>query len=161
MFESEIKEKNKIQVKIDELEKILKNMEGLKKMNSVNIIGRLVRDHNFNTTGSGKACLKNCIAVDGYTKNDTDFINIVAWEKTAEFINKYFSKGKKIAINGRIKTGSYEKDGKKVYTFDVIVGQVFFCESNNSNNTVTNNNNNNNQNVDIGYQDVGDEELPF
>lgn len=75
------------------------------------------------------------IAVDrAYTKQgeekQTDFINCVAWDKKAEFICKYFSKGQKIALTGSIRTGSYtDKDGNKRNTFDVWLDNVEFCES--------------------------------
>ena len=74
------------------------------------------------------------VAVDRPVKSgeekQADFINIVAWNQTAEFICKYFSKGQRIALTGSIRTGDYtDKDGKKHYTFDVWVSNVEFCES--------------------------------
>lgn len=74
------------------------------------------------------------MAVDRPTKQgeekQADFINIVAWNKTAEFICKYFTKGQRIALTGAIRTGSYtDKEGTKHYTFDVWVSNVEFCES--------------------------------
>jgi single-strand DNA-binding protein len=60
-----------------------------------------------------------------------DFIPCIAFGKTAEFIEKYFSKGQRIGLTGRIQTGSYDKDGQKVYTTDVIVESVEFVESKN------------------------------
>lgn len=66
--------------------------------------------------------------------NDCDFINCVAFGKSAEFADKYLHKGIKIAVTGRIQTGSYtDKDGRKVYTTDVIVEEQEFCESKNVN----------------------------
>lgn len=74
------------------------------------------------------------MAVDRHVKSgeekQADFINIVAWDKTAEFVCKYFSKGQRIALTGSIRTGDYtDKDGKKRYTFDVWASNVEFCES--------------------------------
>jgi single-strand DNA-binding protein len=57
-------------------------------------------------------------------KDEVDFINCIAWEKTAEIIGEYCSKGNRIAIVGRIQTGSYDKDGTKVYTTDIIINSV-------------------------------------
>ena len=100
-------------------------------MNNVSLVGRLTRDPEIKTTNSGSSYARFSIAVDRRGKDaGTDFINIVAFGKTSEFIERYFRKGQRIGINGRIQTGSYEgKDGKKVYTFDVIAENVEFVES--------------------------------
>ena len=103
-------------------------------MNSVQLIGRLTRDPEIRYTDGGASIARFGIAVDRRFKQengaDADFINIVAFGKTAEFIEKYFHKGMKIALNGRIQTGSYtDKDGKKVYTTDIVAENVEFCES--------------------------------
>ena len=103
-------------------------------MNSVQLIGRLTRDPEIRYTDGGASIARFSLAVDRRFKQengaDADFINIVAFGKTAEFIEKYFHKGMKIALNGRIQTGSYtDKDGKKVYTTDVVAENVEFCES--------------------------------
>ena len=100
-------------------------------MNNVSLVGRLTRDPEIKTTNSGSSYARFSIAVDRRGKDaGTDFINIVAFGKTSEFIERYFRKGQRIGINGRIQTGSYEgKDGKKVYTFDVIADNVEFVES--------------------------------
>ena len=103
-------------------------------MNKVILIGRLVRDSETRYTSNNMMVLRNAVAVDRRTKQDgqptADFINITAFGKTAEFISNYFSKGKRLAITGRIQTGSYDNaDGKKVYTTDVIVEEVEFVES--------------------------------
>ena len=104
-------------------------------MNNVNLIGRLTADPELKRTQSGTAMVRFSIAVDrAYTKQgeekQADFINCVAWDKKAEFICKYFSKGQKIALTGSIRTGSYtDKDGNKRNTFDVWLDNVEFCES--------------------------------
>ena len=103
-------------------------------MNSVQLIGRLTRDPEIRYTDGGASIARFGIAVDRRFKQengaDVDFINIVSFGKTAEFIEKYFHKGMKIALNGRIQTGSYtDKDGKKVYTTDIVAENVEFCES--------------------------------
>lgn len=99
-------------------------------INKVIIMGRIVNDLELRQTTSGTEVLRFSVAVDRYSKdkeNDTDFINCVAFGKTASFIGNYFSKGRMIAIEGNIKTGSYEKDGHKIYTTDVIVDKAHFC----------------------------------
>ena len=103
-------------------------------MNSVQLIGRLTRDPEVRYTDGGASIARFSLAVDRRFKQengaDADFINIVAFGKTAEFIEKYFHKGMKIALNGRIQTGNYtDKDGKKVYTTDIVAENVEFCES--------------------------------
>ena len=99
-------------------------------MNNVSLIGRLTKDPELKTTQSGLPVCRFTVAVDRtYSKNQTDFINCIAWRKTAEFISSYFSKGQRIALTGSIQTGSYtDKDGKTVYTTDINVGNVEFCE---------------------------------
>ena len=96
-------------------------------MNSVNIVGRFVRDLELKYSKEGKAMLKSSVAVSR-TKEITDFINIVAFGKTAELIAEYHKKGDLIALNGSIWTGSYEKEGQKVYTFEVCVNQITFVK---------------------------------
>ena len=100
-------------------------------MNNVSLVGRLTRDPEIKVSASGSSYARFAIAVDRRKKDDgADFINIIAFGKTSEFIEKYFRKGQRIGINGRIQTGSYDgKDGKKVYTFDVIADNVEFVES--------------------------------
>ena len=103
-------------------------------MNNVSLIGRLTADPELKHTQGGKGFTRFTVAVDRAVKTgeekQTDFINIVAWNQTAEFICKYFSKGQRIALTGSIRTGDYtDKDGKKRYTFDVWANNVEFCES--------------------------------
>ena len=97
-------------------------------------IGRLVRDPNVKYTQSGKACAKFTLAIDRRKSSDgnqqADFIQCVAWEKTAEVISQYCTKGKKIAVEGRIQTRSYDaKDGAKRYVTEVVVNNMEFCDS--------------------------------
>ena len=97
-------------------------------------IGRLVRDPEVRYTQSGKACAKFTLAIDRRKSSDgnqqADFIQCVAWEKTAEVISQYCTKGKKIAVEGRIQTRSYDaKDGAKRYVTEVVVNNMEFCDS--------------------------------
>ena len=99
-------------------------------LNRTILIGRLTRDVEIRKTGTGKSVTNFSIAVArGFGKDETDFINCIAWDKTADFMANYLSKGSLISIEGRIQTGSYDKDGKKVYTTDVVADRVQSLES--------------------------------
>jgi single-strand DNA-binding protein len=108
-------------------------------MNNVSLIGRLTGTPELKHTQSGKAYVKFSIAVDRQfvkqgEERQADFINILAWDKTAEFICKYFEKGRRMALTGRIQTGSYkDKDGNTRYTTDVVAENVEFCDSKGNN----------------------------
>lgn len=101
-------------------------------MNKTILIGRLTRDPETRQAGE-TVVTRFTLAVDRRFKSkdaDVDFISCVAFGKTAEFINKYFKQGAKMALEGRIQTGNYtNKDGIKVYTTDVIAEAVEFAES--------------------------------
>lgn len=107
-------------------------------MNAVQLLGRFTRDNEFKELG-GTSVFRNNIAVQRNFKNkdgerESDFINVVAFGKTAELLNQYFGKGQQVALEGRIQTGSYDKeDGTRVYTTDVIVNQFDFVGSKNDN----------------------------
>lgn len=139
-------------------------------MNKIIIIGRFTRDPEIRYTQSGMCSANFSIAVDRKYKQDgqteVDFPRVIAWGKTAEFIEKYFRKGMKIGIEGRIQTGSYKnKDGNNVYTTDIVAEAVEFVESKGSS-SGSNNTNNNAPNVTneewMSIPDgVEDEGLPF
>ncbi len=102
-------------------------------MNNVQLIGRLTKDPEVRYTGEQMAVAKFSLAIDRYMgagkEKQTDFIRIVAFGKTAENCEKHLSKGLKVAVEGSIKTGSYDhKDGYKVYTTEVIASRVEFLE---------------------------------
>ena len=103
-------------------------------MNKVTLHGRVAKDPDVKTTQSGQTFTRLTIAVDRYTKAGEErkagFINCTAWGNTAQFLAKYFQKGKEILAEGRIQTDSYtDKDGKKVYTTSVVLDRVEFCGS--------------------------------
>lgn len=101
-------------------------------MNKVILIGRLTKDVETRYTQgeNAMAISRYTLAIDRKGKDaGTDFINCVAFGKQGEFAEKYLRKGMKIAVEGRIQTGSYEKEGKKVYTTDIVVEAHEFCES--------------------------------
>lgn len=131
-------------------------------MNNVSLVGRLTKDPEFKTTQSGLSVCRFTVAVDRpYSKDQTDFINCIAWRKTAEFISSYFSKGQRIALTGSIQTGSYtDKDGKTVYTTDINANNVEFCESKKKSDSNSSNSNNNHNNVETDDMPF-DDDLPF
>ena len=109
-------------------------------MNKVILIGRVVRDADIRySQGANTTCIaKFTLAVDRKFKQEgktnADFINCIAFGKLGEFAEKYLRQGIKIAVTGRIQTGSYtNKDGNKVYTTDVVVEECEFAESKNAN----------------------------
>lgn len=116
-------------------------------MNNVVLIGRLTRDPELRYIPSGTAVTRFSMAVDKglsrekkqemEAKNQptADFINIVVWGKMAENCANYLQKGKLVGVNGRIQTGSYEKDGVRRYTTDVVANQVEFLEWGDTNNS--------------------------
>ena len=104
-------------------------------MNKVTLMGRLTKDPDVRyAQNENSTCVaRYSLAVDRRGKEkEADFINCVAFGKSGEFAEKYLKKGTKILVSGRIQTGSYEKDGKKVYTTDVVVEEHYFCESKSS-----------------------------
>lgn len=100
-------------------------------MNSVNLMGRLTADVDLKTTQSGISVCSFSIAVKRpNVKDTTDFINCVAWRSTAEFISKYFNKGKMIGISGVLTSRKYDdQNGNKRTAFEVVVDNACFCES--------------------------------
>ena len=139
-------------------------------MNRVILIGRLVRDPEVRYSQGEKsiAIARYTLAVDRKFKKEgeqsADFISCVAMGKNGEFAEKYLKQGTKIAIEGRIQTGSYtNKDGNKVYTTDVIIEGHEFCESKSSQNQSQQNDNGPVPNSDefISIPDGIENELPF
>lgn len=102
-------------------------------INNVILTGRLVADPQFRAAqGDSNAVARYTLAVDRRRGRDgeqkADFIPCVAFGKSAEFTNQYYKKGTKISIQGHMQSGSYEKDGQKVYTLNVIVEDSSFAE---------------------------------
>ena len=133
-------------------------------LNCAVVMGRLTSDPEVRQTPSGVSVCRFTVAVDRYytkqgEEKQTDFIDILAWRSTAEFVGKYFQKGSMIAVQGEIQTGSYEKDGIKRRTFEIVADNVSFCggknESNNANNTQ------NTTSVNTIIENDDSEELPF
>ena len=99
-------------------------------MNTAIIMGRLTRDPETRSTPNGKNVTRYTLAVDGYGQNaEAAFIPCVAWEKASDFADKYFRKGMRVLVSGRLKTGAYtDREGRKVYTTDVIVSSQEFAD---------------------------------
>ena len=101
-------------------------------MNVVILSGNLARDPEKTYTSSNMAVTRFTVAVNRFSRKeggqDADFIRVTAFDKQAELVEKYLHKGSKVGVEGRIQTGSYEKDGKTVYTTDVIANRVEFLD---------------------------------
>lgn len=93
-------------------------------MNNVFLVGRVTKDIELRYTNSEMAIVKFSVAVDRAKKGESDFINCVAFGKTAELLGKYVGKGGRVGISGSIRTDSYEKNGTRVYTTDVVVNNL-------------------------------------
>lgn len=144
-------------------------------MNKVILLGRLVAnpDVRYSQGNEPMAIARYRLAVDrrknSRGEQETDFISCVAFGRNGEFAEKYLHKGTKVCVCGRIQTGSYEKDGQKVYTTDVVAEEHYFAESksnsNSNENVNSNSNSNNGQTVDSdGFMSIPDdvaEDLPF
>ena len=136
-------------------------------MNNVNLIGRMTADpdvrYNPNTQ---LAVAKFRLAIDdGYgEKKRTNFVPVTVFGKSAENCEKFLKKGLQVGVQGKIQTGSYEKDGKKVYTMDVIAERIYFIEwAHNNGNELANTPGYRQQDYDAapeGFTAV-DEDIPF
>lgn len=127
-------------------------------MNSVILIGRLTKDPETRyTTGDNQmAVCRFTLAVDRIGKDKgADFIGCVAFGKTAEVIGKYMSKGRQMAVTGHIQTGSYEKDGQKRYTTDVIVDRMEFVGSKNEEKPQEQ------MEIPEGFETIDESDVPF
>jgi len=128
-------------------------------MNNAQIIGRYVKDPDVRQANDTTVA-RFTLAVDRkYKKGEADFISCVAFGKLAEVISKYCHKGMKVAVIGRIQTGSYtNKDGQKVYTTDIVVEEHEFCEKKGEGDSQ------NAPKADEGFMDLPgniDDEVPF
>lgn len=139
--------------------------------NLVVLTGRLTSDPELKTTQSGVSVVSFCIAVQRQYKSGeepiTDFINIVAWRHTAEFIGKYFKKGNMIGIEGSIQTRKYtDKDGNNRVAFEILASNIQFVESRKNNSATEGITQNDpldriSQNLEnVGLQN-NDDDLPF
>ena len=108
-------------------------------MNKVVLIGRLSKDPELRHTSSGTAVCQITVAISrrvaAGANPETDFINVVVWDKQAENVAKYLAKGRQVAVEGRIQTRSYDNnEGKRVYVTEVVANNVEFLGSGSGNN---------------------------
>lgn len=142
-------------------------------MNSVVLIGRLTRDPELRYVPvTGTAVTKFNLAVDkGLSKDKkqemesknqptADFIRIVVWGKMGENCANYLAKGRLVGVHGRIQTGSYEKDGTRVYTTDIVANNVEFLEWGDKDSSSNNNNSTWDSGIE-GFHPVDNEDIPF
>jgi len=98
-------------------------------MNKVFLTGRLVKAVELRYTKDNLAIAHFTLAVNRNKKDEADFLNCIAYGNQAELITRYLDKGSKVAVDGHIQTGPYEKDGKKVYTTDIAVDKIEFLSN--------------------------------
>ncbi|MGL5717896.1 single-stranded DNA-binding protein [Cetobacterium sp.] len=109
-------------------------------MNVVTLIGRLTRDPELKFGQSGKAYTRISIAVKrAFSKDETDFINCVAFGKTAEVLGEYVKKGVQIGITGELRMNTYESNGEKRTTYEVYINSLNLLEPKGNNNSSQNN----------------------
>lgn len=124
-------------------------------MNVVVMCGRLTKKPEIRYSQSQTAVGRFTLAVDRQKKDDgADFIPVVVFGKQAENCERYLDKGRQVAVQGRIQTGSYEKDGQKVYTTEVAADRVEFIGS-------APTQSNTNDDIPSGFQMVSDSDIPF
>lgn len=137
--------------------------------NKVIMVGNLVADPELKTTTNGTSVTRFCIAVGRKFAKEgqpqTDFFDVVAWRQTAEFVSRFFTKGKPILVCGQLQKRSWEdKEGKKQWAVEIVADEVTFVESKNSNSDNAQPATNEAPqycNTD-GYEDLSnDDELPF
>ncbi len=134
-------------------------------LNKVILGGRLTTDIELKQTQSGTPVCSFSIAVNrrrtAEGKQETDFINCVAWRHNADFISNYFRKGSSICITGQIQTRSWEQDGQKRYTTEVIVDEAYFVDSKSESAQPTNEAQPFANPQAVAFEVGDDEDLPF
>lgn len=125
-------------------------------LNHITIQGRLTKDPELRLTPKGVSVATFCLAVDrDYDRQQTDFINVVAWRQTAEFVGKYFRKGQMMVADGRLQIRDWtDKHGDRRTVAEVVTEHVYFCGDKSTGKAVD---------VGPGFSDCddGDGELPF
>lgn len=139
-------------------------------MNKVVLVGRLTKDVELRTTPQGVSVCSFTVAVNRRFKNangeyEADFINCVAWRQTAEFLSRYFSKGRMVGISGSIQTRSWEKDGERRYATEVLAEEAYFVDSKSSDSNSGSRPSDDSDagfSVDSGFMPIpADDDLPF
>ena len=141
-------------------------------MNNCTLIGNLTKDPELRYTKDNKAVANFNIAINRI-KDGVDYISIKVFNKQAENCQKYLAKGSKVAIDGSIRTGSYEKDDKKHYTMEIVANRVIFLSNNTNTQDNTETSQNKSENIEKKtdgeilaslFQDdleISDDDLPF
>lgn len=123
-------------------------------MNKVILLGNLTRDPEVRNTQSGKAYARLGIAVNrpfSKDKDAVDFFNLMAWDKTAEFIGKYFKKGSRLLVEGRLQTSKYkDKQGNEVTSTDIVIENAEFAGGGKSK-----------PKDNFGGEPIDDDDIPF
>ena len=137
-------------------------------MNRVLVMGRLTKDPELRHTGNGIAVASFSIAVDRdhSTKEDgtkdTDFFDVVAWRSTAEFAEKYLTKGRMIGVDGRLQSRTYEdKDGNKRKAVEIVADRIYFADSKYASDRNTQNAHQPGDPSDFAEVTEDDSDLPF
>ena len=137
-------------------------------LNTVTLQGRLTAKPELKVTPSGAAVTSFTLAVDRDTKDESgnrqaDFINIVAWKSTAEFIEKYFDKGSQIIIEGRLQVRKWQDgNGNNRYSTEVVARQVHFCGGKSEHQTTTAQTPYSANSNEVSFEELGaDDDLPF
>jgi len=119
-------------------------------MNHITLVGRTTSNIELKYTQGGTAYAHFTLAIDRKKDKDgtkkTDFIPCTAWSKGAEILSKYVSKGHRLGVEGRLQSRQYEKDGKKITTYEVVVNDFEFLQPKGQGQT---------------QEDISDEEIPF
>lgn len=130
-------------------------------INNVTIVGRMTRDPDLKYSSVGTAIARFTLAVNKFGKDEANFISCVAFKKTAEALANYTKKGSLIGVVGSIETGSYEKDGVRRYTTDVLCNSVQFLEPKSSGQSTQSNNQPSNQDDPFSGESMNPDDLPF
>ncbi len=123
-------------------------------LNKVNLMGRLTRDPELRYTASNTPVANFTLAVNrNYKQGDkrqADFIPVIAWKHSAEFVNKYFRKGQQVVVSGRLQSRTWEdNEGRRHYATEVVAEETYFAEGKRDNNH------------DDGYMPIDDDDNPF
>ena len=131
-------------------------------MNKVILIGNTTKDVELNTTNSGKNYARFTLAVKRIGSEETDFINILVWNKLAENCHKFLKKGSKCAVIGKIQINSYEaNDGTKKYTTDIVADEVEFLSAKQSNDLTPTDEETPFDSKKVKQETIQDDSLPF
>lgn len=130
-------------------------------MNNVSLIGNVTRDLELKQVGQTQNTRFTLAVTRRFKRDESDFINCIAWGKQAETLCQYVKKGQKIAIIGNIRTGSYEREGTTVYTTDVVVESFEFLGGGKQSDPIYTPNTNNKQNSLDDLEPVDDGDMPF